>query len=108
MTVFADALAVQHADDNFATAAEFKQAAASVWTSLRAIVSRPQDAVPGFAQPGNRAGALQATVLAADIAAVATKPVRNDQMRIDGTVYRVESAEKDVLGLSWLITLALP
>jgi hypothetical protein len=107
MSVFADALAVLHADPNIGSDASYRRPPAA-WTALRICLSQPADAVPGFASPGARAATIEATVLSADLAAIATGliPARGDELTIGGAVHRVESAYPDTLRLSWRLTLA--
>jgi hypothetical protein len=53
---------------------------------------------------GTRAGSLAATILAGDIAPL--EPQRGDEVSLNGTVHRVDDAERDPLGLSWRLILA--
>lgn len=107
MNAFADALALLHADPNIGSDAEYRRPPAA-WTALRICLSQPADAVPGFSSPGARAGTVEATLLAADLAAIASGfiPARGDELAIGGATYRVEVADPDTLRLSWRITLA--
>lgn len=97
MTVFATALATLHADPNMAQAASFRHPPYA-WESVRVILSQPNDAFGTV-----RAGALQADMLSG---ATTDAPVPGDELRIGGTTYVVESAERDVLALSWRLILA--
>ncbi len=99
MTAFATALATLHADPNMAVAAQYRRPSYT-WQSIRVIMSQPVD-VTG----ASVAGTLQAEILTAD---VADEPQRDDELRIGATTYTVESAEGDVMGLSWRVTLSSP
>jgi len=105
MTVFDTALATLHADSNMSVAASFRRPPYA-WESVRVILSQPTELF-GTA----RAGTLQAELLAS---AVTDTPQRGDELRIDvttgaiaaGTVFVLEDPERDVLALSWRVTLA--
>lgn len=99
MTVFATALARLHADANMGVAAYFRRPPYT-WQSVRVILSQPTDIT----------GAIRAGTLTAELRAAATTdtPQRGDEVRIDGTTYAVEDAERDVQGLSWKLTLSQP
>lgn len=99
MGVFEDAIEDIHADEDFSVAASFRRPP-YVWQSVRVILSQPTDII-GSA----RAGTLMAEIL--DIA-VTDAPQRGDQLRIGSTTYTVEDTERDVLGLSWKLTLSEP
>ena len=97
MTAFAVALATLHADPNMGIAAEYRRPPFT-WQTCRVIRSHPVD---GF---GNAiAGSQQADILAADIT---DQPQHGDELRIAGETFVVESAERDVLGLSWRCVLS--
>jgi hypothetical protein len=99
MNAFAAALATLHADANMGTAAHFRRPPYA-WQPARVILSQPTDAL------GNvRAGTLQADIRAA---AIADTPQRGDELRIGAAVHTVEDAERDVLALSWRLTLSEP
>jgi hypothetical protein len=99
MTAFATMLATLHADANLGTAASFRRPPYA-WQACRVILSSPTDAL------GNvRAGTVTADIRAADIT---DTPQRGDELRIGATVYTVEDAERDVLALSWRLTLSSP
>lgn len=96
MTVFATALATLHADPNLGEAAHFRRPPYT-WQAVTIIRQQPNDLM------GNaRAGALLVDVLASEVADL---PMRGDEIRIGSTVYRVEDAEPDALGLSYRCTL---
>jgi hypothetical protein len=99
MTVFATALRTLHADANMGTAAEFRRPPYT-WQACRVILS----------QPTNEFGAVRAGSLQADIraAAITDTPQRGDELRIGAATYTVEDAERDVLALSWRLTLSSP
>lgn len=99
MTVFDTALATLHADANMAVAASYRHPP-YVWQSIRVILSQPVDIAGATV-----AGTLQAEILTAD---VSDEPERGDELRIGATTYTVESAEGDVLGLSWRVALSVP
>ena len=97
MTAFAAALSTLHADPNMGEAAYFRRPPYT-WQAVRVIRSQPTD-ITGTVI----AGRLHVDILAAEIT---DEPERDDEVRIGSTVYVVESAERDVLALSWRITLA--
>lgn len=99
MTAFDSALATLHADTNLATVASYRHPPYT-WQSVRVILSQPTDAI-GTAI----AGSMQAEIMAS---AITDTPQRGDELRIGATTYTVESAERDVLGLSWKLTLSVP
>lgn len=99
MTVFASALATLHGDANMATAASYRHPPYT-WQSIRVILSTPTDALGVTI-----AGTMQADLVAAD---VTDTPARGDELRIGATTYKVESAERDVLGLTWRLMLSSP
>lgn len=97
MTAFATAMATLHADPNLGTPAQYRRPPFT-WQTCRVIRSQPVD---GF---GNAiAGSQQADILAADITEA---PQNGDELRMDGVTYVIESAERDVLGLSWRCVLS--
>lgn len=100
MTAFATALATLHADPNMAVAAQYRRPSYT-WQSIRVILSQPVDPVTGDTIAVSR----QADILTAD---VRDEPGRGDELRIGDVTYKVESAEGDVLGLSWRVTLSSP
>ena len=97
MTAFDDLVADLHADEDLATAAQFRRPPHG-WAAVRVIVSQPTDAL-GQA----RAGSLAADLIAS---AITDTPQPGDELRIDGTVYVVDDTERDALGLSWRLTLS--
>lgn len=97
MSVFDIALATLHDDPNLGVVVQFRRPPYA-WQPVRVILSQPTDMI-GTA----RAGTLQAEIRAA---AVSESPRRGDELRIDATVYTVEDAERDALGLSWRLTLS--
>lgn len=99
MTAFATALTTLHADTNLSTAASFRRPPYT-WQSVRVILSQPSDII-GAARAGTMQGEIRA-------AAVTDEPQRGDQLRIGTTIYTVEDAERDVLALSWKLTLSQP
>lgn len=99
MNAFAAALATLHADANMGTAASYRQPPYT-WQSVRVILSQPVDALGGTI-----AGTMQADIQASS---VTDPPQRGDELLIDTTTYTVESAERDVLGLSWRLQLSSP
>ena len=90
-------LATIHADANMATAAHYRRPP-YVWQSVNVILSQPTDVL----------GAVRAGTLAADMltSSVTDTPQRGDQIRIGQTIYTVQDTERDVLGLSWRLTLS--
>ena len=99
MTAFETALATLHADTNLGTAATYRHPP-YVWQTVSVILSQPSDITGGAI-----AGTMQAEIRAA---AITDDPQRDDELRIGSTTYTVESAERDVLGLSWKLTLSEP
>lgn len=99
MTAFDAAIEDLHADEDFSVAASYRRPPFT-WQSVRVILSQPTD-ILGSA----RAGTLQAEIRSAAITDV---PERGDELRIDGTTYKVEDTERDVQGLSWKLTLSQP
>jgi hypothetical protein len=97
MTAFDTAIDDLHSDEDLSVAVSFRRPPYT-WQSVRAILSKDADAF-GVA----RAGRLIAEVRAASLADI---PQRGDQVRIDGTVYAVDDAERDVLALTYRLTLA--
>ena len=103
MSAFAAALAAVHADTNIGTPADFRRPPGS-WVPTRVVLSRPADAMGGLGGLGTRAGSLAATIVAGDITPL--EPQRGDEVLLNGTVHRVDDAERDPLGLSWRLILA--
>jgi hypothetical protein len=103
---FAAALATLHADPNMGTDAEWRAATGAAWRPVRVLLSAPADDVAGLGGPGARAGALKATLRAADL--VPDTPRRGDLLRrlSPPETWKVEEVEPDPLGLSWLLSLA--
>jgi hypothetical protein len=99
MTAFAAALRTLHADANMGTAASFRRPPYT-WQACRVILSQPTD-ITGTA----RAGSLQAEIRAE---AITDEPQRGDELRIGADTYTVEDTERDVLALSWRLTLSSP
>ncbi len=97
MGVFDAALTDLHADADLSSAASFQRPPASAQV-CRVILSQPTD-VMGSA----RAGKLVAEILATAITVV---PKRDDELTIASVIYIVEDAERDVQGLSYVLTLA--
>ena len=103
MSAFAATLAAVHADTNIGTPADFRRPPGS-WVPARVVLSRPADAMGGLGGLGTRAGSLAATIVAGDITPL--EPQRGDEVLLNGTVHRVDDAERDPLGLSWRLILA--
>lgn len=103
MPAFAAALATVHADSNIGTPADFRRPPGP-WVPARVVLSRPTDNSGGLGGLGTRAGSLAVTILAGDIAPL--EPQRGDEVLLNGTVHRVDDAERDPLGLSWRLILA--
>jgi hypothetical protein len=103
MSAFATALAALHADTNIGTPADFRRPPGP-WVPARVVLSRPTDTIGGVGGLGTRAGSLAATILTGDIAPL--EPQRGDEVLLNGTVHRVDDAERDPLGLSWRLILA--
>jgi hypothetical protein len=103
---FAAALATLHADPNMATDAEWRAAGGGTWRPVRVLLSAPADDVAGLGGPGARAGALEATLRAAELAP--DTPRRGDLLRrlLPPETWKVEEVEPDPLGLSWRLSLA--
>lgn len=97
---FAAAMAALHADPNIGCDAAYRRPPGD-WIAVWVVLASPNDAVPGLAGLGARAGSVTATLLAAD-----ATPVRGDELRIGSVVHRIEDAVRDALGLSWRLTLA--
>ena len=103
MSAFASALATVHADTNIGTPADFRRPPGP-WVPARVVLFRPTDTIGGLGGLGTRAGSLAATILAGDITPL--EPQRGDEVLLNGTVHRVDDAERDPLGLSWRLILA--
>ena len=103
MSAFESMMATVNADPNFGTVAQFRRPPGA-WTPAVAVVSRPSDAMGGLGGIGARAGSLTATILTGDVAPL--EPQRGDELQLDGTTYRIDDAEPDVLRLSWRLVLA--
>jgi hypothetical protein len=103
---FAAALATLHADPNMGTDAEWRAAAGGAWRPVRMLLSAPADDVAALSGLGARAGALAATLRAAELAP--ETPRRGDQLRrlSPPETWKVEEVEPDPLGLSWRLSLA--
>ena len=103
---FAAALATLHADPNMGTDAEWRMAAGGAWRPVRILLSAPADDVAGLGGAGARAGALEATLRAAEL--VPDTPRRGDLLRrlSPPETWKVEEVEPDPLGLSWRLALA--
>jgi hypothetical protein len=103
---FATALATLHADPNMGTDAEWRAAAGGPWRPVRVLLSAPSDTVAGLGGPGARAGALEATLRAGELAP--DTPRRGDLLRrlSPPETWKVEEVEPDPLGLSWRLALA--
>jgi hypothetical protein len=96
-------MAALHADGNMGTDAEFRRPPGA-WLALRITLSKPASDLLGLGGIGARAGTIEAVMLAADYAPLS--PMRGDEVRIAGTVHRVEAVEPDALRLSWRLILA--
>jgi hypothetical protein len=103
MSAFASMLVAVHSDTNIGTPADFRRPPGP-WVPARVVLSRPTDTISGLGGFGTRAGSLAATILAGDIAPL--EPQRGDEVLLNGTVHRVDDAERDPLGLSWRLILA--
>ena len=103
---FAAALATLHADPNMGIDAEWRAAAGGAWRPVRVLLSANADEATGLGGPGARAGALAATLRAADLAP--DTPRRGDLLRRPSPpeTWKVEEVDPDPLGLSWRISLA--
>jgi len=99
MGVFDDAIEDLHADEDLSVAASFRRPPYT-WQACRVILSQPTDII-GTA----RAGSLQAEIRAE---AITDEPQRGDELRIGADTYTVEDTERDVLALSWRLTLSSP
>ena len=101
---FAAALATLHADPNMGIDAEWRAAAGGAWRPVRVLLSTPSDDLAGLGGAG--AGALAATLRAADLAP--DTPRRGDLLRrlSPPETWKVEEVEPDPLGLSWRLSLA--
>jgi hypothetical protein len=99
MTAFDAALEDLHADEDFSVAASFRRPPYT-WQACRVILSQPTD-ITGTAI----AGKLEASIIASQIA---DQPQHGDELLVGAATYTVESAERDVLALSWRLTLSEP
>jgi hypothetical protein len=97
MGVFEDAIEDLHEDTDLSVAASFRRPPYA-WQSVRVILSQPTDII----------GAVRAGTLVADLRAaeVTEAPQRGDEIRIGAAVHTVQDTERDVLGLSWRLTLS--
>jgi hypothetical protein len=99
VTAFDDAIEDLHADEDLSVAASFRRPPYT-WQPCRVILSQPTDII------GNaRAGTLQAEIRAE---AITDTPQRGDELRIGAATYTVADTERDVLGLSFRLTLSEP
>lgn len=99
MSAFARAVAKLHAGP-MAIAAAFHRAVGETWTPLRVIETSASEET-GSA----RSRAKTVEIQAADLAD--GPPLRNDFVEITPTLYRIDDAEPDTLGLSYACRLAL-
>lgn len=103
MSVFDVAQATLHADGNIGQAADYRRPPATAWTSLRVVLSSPTDVIGGLGATAGRSGTLQIVIRAADLA---SRPLRGDEFRLSGTVYKVEDVERAPLSISYRVTLS--
>jgi len=97
MTAFAVMLDTLHSDANMGVQAEFRRPPFT-WQPVRVIQSQPTDML------GNvRAGTVQVEIRTS---AITDTPQRGDEIRLGGTVYSVQDTERDILGLTWRLTLS--
>ena len=98
---FARALAALHADANIARGADYRRPPGD-WIPVRVVLSDADDVATGLGALGARSGSRAASVMTTD-----ATPVRGDELRIEGAVYRIEDVQRqDAEGLSWRCTLA--
>jgi hypothetical protein len=102
MSAFDLAAATLHADPNLSTAADYRRSPGA-WAALRVLLSQPDEIAAGLGGIGARAGTLTAEVIGAD---TGLTPARGDELRIGATLYAVEEAQRDVLGITWRLTLS--
>lgn len=100
MSIFDDASAVIFADANMAVAAVFRSDSDGLPVACRAIPVSPNRE---FGQV--RAGSVAASVSVAAIAPA--NPKRGDTLAYGASVYRVEDAERDDMGMMWTLTLSI-
>jgi hypothetical protein len=103
MSAFATALAALHADPNIGAAADYRRPPSS-WLPVRIVLSSPSDQLGALGGVAMRAGTTSATLLISDAAGLA--PQRGDELRVAGTIYRIEDAELDALGISCRLVLS--
>lgn len=103
MTVFEQALAVLHADPNISSAAVWRSGDGGPPVSLRVVLSKPADLLPGLGG-GARAVSIEAMVRGADLPKA---PVRGDVLEVGTADYAVEFAEPDTLGASYRLGLSV-
>lgn len=99
MSVFDDAAADLHGDEDLAVAASYRLPPGT-WQNVRVILSQPKDDL------GNAiAGKFEADL---PCAGITDTPRKGAELRIDGVVRRVEKALRDAEAVSWRLTLSDP
>jgi hypothetical protein len=107
MSAFTGAMAALLADANLGSNAQYRRPPGG-WAAVRVVRSAPDEQVSGLGGLGSRAGSLSVVIAADALATLGLlPPLRGDELRLVGTVYRVEDAESDVFGVSWRLTLAV-
>jgi hypothetical protein len=101
---FADATAVLHADLNLSEPATYYAGGAGPGQALRVIRSAP--IAPAFGPAGGMGSLQPACVVDMLIADVPTQPSPGDLLLMGSETFRVESAERDDLRLTWRLILA--
>ncbi|CAH2606534.1 conserved protein of unknown function (plasmid) [Rhodovastum atsumiense] len=94
LTAFDRAARLLHRDRNVGTDAEYRKPN-TAWVPLRIVVSRSS----------NDLGTARGDAISADILTTDAAPRRGDELRIGGTVYRIEEVEPDGIGVSVRCTL---
>ena len=102
--VFSAAAAVLHADQNLSEAATYYAGGAGPGQALRVIRSAP--IAPAFGPAGGMGSLQPACVVDVLVADVPTQPSPGDLLVMGDETFRVESAERDDLRLTWRLMLA--
>jgi hypothetical protein len=101
---FAAAAVVLHADQNLSEPATYYAGGAGPGQALRVIRSAP--IVPAFGPAGGMGSLQPACVVDMLVSDVPTQPSPGDLLLMGSETYRVQSAERDDLRLTWRLMLA--
>jgi hypothetical protein len=104
MTVWDDAFRTILNDDDLAESATYYAGGSGPGQALRVIRLAP--IAPAFGPAGGMGSLQPACVVDMLVADVPTQPSRDDLLAIGEEIFRVESAERDDLRLTWRLMLA--